>query len=186
MFALFGRMFGSAKAGEAIIDGVSNGIDKMWHTAEEKADDAARAKREGMAVFMGWLESTSGSRIARRVIALIITFPWALANFISLILDAAAPFIQGAETITEIINGQAVEVLVLKGDKFAAAADSLSENALENTELVGVVLLFYFGGPAAIDGVKHLVDRWTRKKYPAKDAPPGRVPGPVPAEHPSR
>ena len=36
MLAFIGKLFGSAKAGEAIIDGVSNGIDKMWHTAEKK------------------------------------------------------------------------------------------------------------------------------------------------------
>ena len=49
MFSFIGKMFGSSKAGEKIIDGVTTGIDKLWYTDEEKAGDAAQAKREGMA-----------------------------------------------------------------------------------------------------------------------------------------
>ena len=163
MWSFFGKMFGSAKAGEAIVDGVTSGIDKMWYTSEEKADDANQARREGMAVYMEWLKSTSGSRLARRFLALIITSPWALANFTSLVLDAVAPFIDGVEQIPRIVNEEVVMMTVLSADKWSAAADSLSENASQNNALVGVILLFYFGGPAAIDGVKGLVAKWTDK-----------------------
>ena len=173
MFGFIAKMFGSAKAGEAIIDGVTSGIDKMWYTKEEKADDANQARREGMAVYMKWLESTSGSRLARRFIALIITFPWAMANLISLILDAVGPFINGVETVSRVIDGVIVQVTVLNSEKYAAAADSLAANASENNSLVGVVLLFYFGGPAAIDGVKGLVNKWVAKDQPPAPKPIG-------------
>ena len=163
MWSFIGRMFGSQKAGEAIIDGVSSGVDKMFYTAEEKADDAAQARREGMAVYMEWLKSTSGSRLARRFLALIITMPWALANFVSLVLDAVAPFISGVEQIPRLVGGDVVMVTVLGAEKWGLAADSLAENAAQNNALVGVVLLFYFGGPAAIDGVKGLVAKWANK-----------------------
>ena len=163
MFAFLGKLFGSASAGEKIIDGVSSGIDKMWYTSEEKADDANQSRREGMAAYMEGIKSTSGSRLARRFIALIITFPWALANFTSMVMDAVGPFINGTETISKIVDGVAIEVIVLASDKWGAAADSLSANASENNSLVGVVLLFYFGGPLAIDGVKGMVTKWTNK-----------------------
>ena len=163
MFAFLGSLFGSAKAGEKIIDGVTNSIDKLWHTDEEKADDAAQATREGMAKYRAWLESTSGSRLARRVIALIITFPWALANFVSMVLDAVSPFISGTEIIPTLVNNKIVEVTVLNSDKWGQAADSLSDNAWQNNTLVGVVLLFYFGGPAAVDASKGLIEKWTNK-----------------------
>ena len=55
MFAFLGSLFGSAKAGEKIIDGVTSSIDKLWHTDEEKADDVAQARREGMTAYMAWL-----------------------------------------------------------------------------------------------------------------------------------
>lgn len=163
MFSFFGRLFGSSKAGEIMVENVSKGIDKLWYTAEEKADDAAQARREGMQVYMTWLESTSGSRVARRLIALIITMPWALAHFLATVFSSVAPFITGVETIHKMIDGRAIEVLVLSSEKWIQAAGSLSANASENNALVGVVLLFYFGGPAAIDGVKGLVGKWVGK-----------------------
>jgi hypothetical protein len=142
-------MFGSAKAGEALIENVSSGIDKLWYTSEEKAEDAAQAKREGMAVYMKWLESTSGSRIARRLIALVVTGIWAVEHVMSVLFETMAVFTNDAGVLTSA--------------KFIEASNSLSSHANDNNALVGVVLLFYFGGPAAIDGVKGLVGKWANK-----------------------
>lgn len=156
----FGRMFGSSESGEKIIDGAIRGIDKLFHTDEEKADEARAAKRDTMAVYMEWMKSTSGSRVARRFLALIVTIPWSFAHVMSMLLDAIAPFISGVENIKVIINNEVVERAVMSADKFAAAADSLSENAHANNELVGVVLLFYFGGPVASEAMQGLVGKW--------------------------
>lgn len=150
MFGFLGRMFGSDKAGKALIDNVSSGIDKMWYTAEEKANDAALAKREGMAVYMKWLESTSGSRIARRLIALIVTGIWAIEHIMSVVFSSFAVFTNDSGAVT--------------AEKFTEISGLLAGHAQENNALVGVVLLFYFGGPAAIDGVKGLVNKWVDKK----------------------
>ena len=46
MFSFLGKLFGTDKAGEAIVDGATSAIDKIWYTEEEKAEDAAQAKRE--------------------------------------------------------------------------------------------------------------------------------------------
>lgn len=163
MLGFLGRLFGSEKAGEKLVDGALSAVDKVWYTAEEKAEDAAKAKTEVMTVYMKWLESTSGSRLARRIIALMVTLPWFLAHTLSLLIDAITPFIDGTETISKMVEGKIVESTVLSSDKWITAADSLSTNATENNALVGVVLLFYFGGPAAVDGVKGLVDKWVKK-----------------------
>lgn len=167
MFSFFGSMFGNKEAGNKIIDGVKDGIDKIWYTDEEKAEDVAQARREGYAVYMEWLKSTSGSRLARRYIAVIITTPWAIAQVLSMILDMVTPFIKGVETVKTIIDGKLTEQLVLKSDKFVEASNSLSADANANNELVGVVLLFYFGGPVAIEGITGLVNKWTEKKRDA-------------------
>ena len=163
MFAFLGKMFGSQKAGEAIVDGVVSAADKMFYTSEEKAEDSAKARTEGLQVYMKWLESTTGSRLARRFIALIITIPWSIAQFLSMIMDGIAPFISGTEIVPKLVDGVIVQTIVLNSDKYVQAADNMAAHATENNALVGVVLLFYFGGPAAIDGVKGLVNKWANK-----------------------
>lgn len=160
MWSFLGRLFGSSKAGEKLIDGAISAVDKVWYTPEEKAEDAAKAKTEIMNVYMKWLESTSGSRIARRVIAFMVCGPWSLAQVLSLIIDALTPFINGTEKVFQMVDGKIVETIVLSSTKWDAAAQSLHDNASANNELVGVVLLFYFGGPVAVDGMKGLVDKW--------------------------
>lgn len=144
MFTFLGSLFGSSKAGEAIVDGISSAADKLFYTDEEKAVDAAKARSEGFRVYMTWLESTSGSRLARRVIALMVTGIWATEHLASVVLGAYA-------------------ALAADPAKWERVSAMLAGHAAENNALVGVVLLFYFGGPAATEGVKGLVERWVTK-----------------------
>lgn len=163
MWSWLGALFGSQKAGEALVDNIAKAADKLIYTSEEKAEDAAKARTEGFQVYMAWLESTSGSRLARRFIALIVTVPWALAQGTSWVLQAVAPFITGVEKIQTLQNGQVVEQLVMASDKWLAAANAMAANASANNSLVGVVLLFYFGGPAAVDAARGLVEKWVNR-----------------------
>ncbi|PNX50663.1 MAG: hypothetical protein BV456_05930 [Thermoplasmata archaeon M8B2D] len=140
----FGNMFGTAKASEKMLDGITNGVDKLFYTAEEKAEDGAKARTEGFAVYMKWLESTSGSRVARRVIAFMVTGIWVFEHLMSVLFGAIGIFVDDPT-------------------KYIEASKMFAEHASSNNSLVGVVLLFYFGGPAAIDGVKGLVMKWTNK-----------------------
>jgi len=144
MFGFLGRMFGSDKAGAAIIDNVSSGIDKIWYTEEEKAEDQAQAKREGMAVYMKWLESTSGSRVARRLIALMVTGIWVIEHLGAVMAGVGGIWADDPTKLNE-------------------TSRMLADHATNNNTLVGVVLLFYFGGPAAIDASKGMIERWTSK-----------------------
>jgi len=144
LFSVLGNMFGTKEAGAAVLNSVTNGVDKLWHTDQEKAEEAAKARTEGFAVYMEWLKSTSGSRIARRFIAFIVTGIWAIEHLTSVLFGLFGIFADDPK-------------------KFLEASDMFARHANENNALVGVVLLFYFGGPAAIDGVKGLVEKWTNK-----------------------
>ena len=144
-FAFLANMFGSAKVGEKLVDNISSGIDKMWYTAEEKAEDVAKARTEGFQVYTEWLKSTSGSRLARRFIALITVGIWALEHIGAVFMAQLGVFLDDP-------------------DKFIKASEMLAGYASDNNALVGVVLLFYFGGPAATEGVKGLVTKWVDKK----------------------
>ena len=55
MFSFLGKLFGTDKAGEKLVDGATSAIDKIWYTEEEKAEDAAQAKREAAAVYISGL-----------------------------------------------------------------------------------------------------------------------------------
>ena len=96
-----GKMFGSSEAGEKIIDGVTAGIDKLWYTDEEKAGDAQQAKREGMAVYMKWLESTSGSRIARRLLAVGAFSIWAVEHITAVIMRVLSNWFGDATVLVD-------------------------------------------------------------------------------------
>jgi hypothetical protein len=145
MFKFLGSLFGTQKASEALVNNISNGIGKLVYTSEEKAEDAAKARTEGFQVYMKWLESTSGSRLARRIIALMVTGIWVVEHSASVILGVVSVFADNHMKWTE-------------------SSQMLAGHASENNALVGVVLLFYFGGPAAIDGVKGLVTRWSERE----------------------
>lgn len=141
MFGFLGSLFGTAKAGEQIIDGARQALDKLVYTDEEKSEAAAAARSEAMRVYMAWMESTSGSRLARRLIALIVVGIWA------------------AEHLASVLTG-VLAVFATDVGKWTSVSTLLAEQAANNNALVGVVLLFYFGGPAAMEGVRGLVQRW--------------------------
>ena len=145
--SILGTLFGGPAAGKEIISQVGNAFDELIHTDQEEAEEKAQARREGYSVFMSWLESTSGSRIARRIIALTVVGIWALLFIMAIISRTVAAFVDELATI----------------DQLMLVSNGFSTDAKEIAPLVGVVLLFYFGGPAAIDGVKALVNKWTSK-----------------------
>lgn len=142
--SFIGRLFGTDKAAEAVINNVSSGIDKIWYTSEEKAEDAAEARREGYAVYMEWLKSTSGSRVARRIIALFTMTIWGLEHVGSVVFKLSAIWASNPETVQKMME----------------SSQMLSDQANAQNALVGVVFAFYFGGPVAVDATKNLITKW--------------------------
>lgn len=143
--AIVGNLFGTQKAGERIVAGISDAADKLVYTDEEKAEAAAEARSEGLKVYMAWLESTTGSRLARRFIATGVTGMWIFEQIAGVLMQLASIFASSPVMVAKLTEG----------------SDLMFQHSQENNALVGVVLLFYFGGPVAIDGAKAMINRWS-------------------------
>lgn len=128
MFSWLGKLFGTDKATEKVIDTVSSGLDKIWYTAEEKAEDQAQARREGQTFIIEWLKSTTGSRLARRMIALIVASLWALQYLMIQILSVSGVWSDNPE-------------------KLNASAQIIRESAGQTDAAMMLVLGFYFAAP---------------------------------------
>ena len=123
-----GKIFGTDKAVETVINQASSAMDKLVYTSEEKAEDKARAVTEARTMVIEWLKVTSGQNLARRVIALIVTGMWALNYTVINALSLAAVWVEDAE-------------------KFRASAEVVSTAAQQVTSAMMLVLAFYFAAP---------------------------------------
>ncbi len=130
MSGFFGRLFGSDEATGKLIDNVSSGLDKLWYTDEEKAEDKAKARSEGRVMVIKWLESTQGQNLSRRLIALSITFIWLLQYIVAAALNVATVWV-GPET----------------GKKLSESAVLVSNNGSDIVPAVMLILGFYFAAP---------------------------------------
>ena len=74
MKKIIGAIFGSSKNTETVVNGAVSGIDKLFYTKEEKAENAVKMSEW----FLRYLEATQPQNLARRFIALIIVCLWAL------------------------------------------------------------------------------------------------------------
>lgn len=157
---LFGKLFGTGKATEKLIDNVSSGLDKLHYGAQERAEAQERReirsdamKVKGFDVIAEWLKSTSGSRLARRIIALVAISIWAIEHIGAMVMHVAS-------------------VWVTNPEQFIKTAEFLKSQAADDASLVGVVLLFYFGGPVGIEGVKGLVNKWANYRQTVSQSLP--------------
>lgn len=144
--AVLGNLFGTPKAAERMVENVSAGIDKLVYTDEEKAEAAAKARTEALAVYNKWLEATSGSRLARRFLALAFTMPWVLEMLLSTCMQTLAPWVSAE-----------------RAEALRASAETLVQAAMGNNTIIGVILAFYFGGPVAVDALKSALVKWTQR-----------------------
>ena len=145
MFSFLGKLFGSDKATAKVIDTVSTGIDKIWYTEEEKAEDTAQAKREGQAFLIEWLRSTSGSRLARRLIALIVVGIWALQFLLIQIFMIISVWVENAQP-------------------FKDSADIIKDNIDQSTGATMLILAFYFAAPHMEPIVKGALEKFGKTK----------------------
>lgn len=93
MFSWIGKLFGSDKAASSLIDNISNGLDKLHYGDQEQAEAHAKSVTESRQVLLQWLQSTSGSNLARRFIAISVTCIWALQYVVSMVLFALIPWL---------------------------------------------------------------------------------------------
>jgi len=93
--SIWGRIFGADEVVEKTIDTVGRVVDEAFYTKEEQAEKAAEARREGQKFMLTWLEATSPSRLARRVLAFMFTGVFLSLLMLATLLSVAAVWMTG-------------------------------------------------------------------------------------------
>jgi len=141
---ILGRILGSDEAITKGIDVLAKGFDALVYTEEEKATDGAKAITQGREMLVKWIASSQGQRLARRVIALAITFVWLFLKLLAGALGVAAVWVSSPERLKAsagIIGGE---------------ADSMQGAVM-------LILGFYFAAPYLGDIVKPAMAKFTQK-----------------------
>lgn len=146
--SFWGKLFGTEKALDAVIDGVSNGLDKLVYTDEERADAAAKDRSEARQMIVGWMAATQGQNLARRLIALSITGIWLLMYLISVLCSMVAVFTNADGIVT--------------AEKINAVGDIAKASAMDMNPAVMLILAFYFAAPHMGDIAKAVTGRFTQ------------------------
>lgn len=128
MLGFLGRLFGSPKAMDAAVDGISRGLDKLVYTKEEKAEARAADVSEARKMFLGWMDKTQGQNLARRVLAFMIAGTWLMQYFAMMSFNLAA-------------------VWSANPDRLSASADVIGGYADGMTGAMMLILGFYFAAP---------------------------------------
>ena len=139
---IFANIFGTSKATTAIVKTGLNLLDDAFYTTEEKSEDKRQFQLQMSNEILSWVKQTSGQRIARRFIAMIVTLLWSGLWATSVLLQFAAIFLSG-----EIVNE-----LRLASDLAAESAENISGEFM-------LVLGFYFAAPHLGEMVKPLINR---------------------------
>ena len=129
MWSWLGRLFGSEKTTNTLIETASSGLDKMFYTDEEKAEDMAKDRSEARKMVINWLANTQGQNLARRLIALSITFAWLLIKVSGVGVSIAGVWSD------------------LDQDKVAATNEIIHNFSSDMTGAVMLILGFYFASP---------------------------------------
>lgn len=141
---LISRIFGSEKALSATIKGVTNGLDALVYTDEERATDAKEERKQARQMIVGWMEKTQGQNLARRFIAMVVTLIWAVQYVLAMAMDAAAVWITD--------------------ERLTQSADSIRAGGESVTGAMMLVLAFYFGAPYAGQIIGGAMDKFAGKK----------------------
>ena len=107
MVKLLGKIFGSEKALDTAVTGISKGIDALVYTEEEKAADAAEERKRGRQMVVEWMANSSGQKLARRLIAVSITFVWLMQYIAAWALVVTAVFVD-PETADRLKEASAI------------------------------------------------------------------------------
>ena len=102
-----GKMFGTDKAAESLVNNTSKALDKLVYTKEEQAEAHAADVSEARAMIINWMAATSGQNLARRMLALMITTVWLLQYMVVVVFSCISPWLENSEKIestTEILK----------------------------------------------------------------------------------
>jgi len=142
MWKIFGKLFASDK----VVDSGISLIDKAFYTDEEKAEDKQRASDRKDQLVIDWIEASKGSNIARRFIAVLVTFLWV---FLFVFGWAVSQYAIWSEKLT-------IEKLKLIQEANAPYLE-------QATGAMMLVLGFYFAAPFMGDIAKGALSRFSGK-----------------------
>tara|TARA_R110000764_G_scaffold46510_1_gene104315 strand:+ start:8073 stop:8519 length:447 start_codon:yes stop_codon:yes gene_type:complete len=143
--AFFGKLFGTEKATERLVESVSSGLDKLVYTNEEKADDAASERAAARQNVIDWISASQGQNIARRVIALSVTFTW-LSMYIA------------------SLGGSIIAVWTDHPEKWLESVEVIGSKAEGMNAAMMLILAFYFSAPYMGDIAKASLKKFSGKK----------------------
>ena len=141
LLSVAGQIFSSKGAAQDVLDVAQKTIDLIQDPTEKQKIQSKAADQ-----MIEWLRATSGSRIARRYLAVNTFRLYAGGWLLHLVVAVASPWLPEQSGAALLISNQ-----------------TISEAMREMTPLVGLVFGFYFGGPVATDITKNVVSRFTSK-----------------------
>ena len=183
--SFFGKMFGTDKACESLVNNVSSGLDKLWYTAEEKAEDTRKRAEAGGQLLIDWLAATHGAHLTRRFLAVSLTLTWIAMLSYCVVLSAIAPFvclfIDATDNITipSAVEGKTIMVnkAVFLTQAVQTSVTTVGQYALGITGAMMLILGFYFAAPHLDKIVPSAMERFsnTFTKGGKKDVPDNGV-----------
>lgn len=129
--SFWSRLFGSPNATKEAVKAVRDGLDALWYTKEEKAADQAAERAEARGVLLEWVRNSQGQNLARRFLAVLITFSWLFFKLVAVIVTTAALWTDAEKTTQQLED----------------TADLLGTFSSDMTPAVMLILGFYFAAP---------------------------------------
>ena len=129
--SFWGNIFGTSAATEKVIDTVASGLDKLWYTKEEQADDERASRKEAGQFLLGWMDTTKGQNIARRALAILLAGIWSGMFVATLLLKIVAVWITDASIHANLLT----------------SAEMISADIDQMTGAMMLILGFYFAAP---------------------------------------
>jgi len=145
-FSLLSKIFGSDALVKKAADGVYNGVDAVFFTKEEKAEN-----------FKGLLNSYEPFRLAQRFLAVLVGIP-----YVGIWLLCTALFLSSA-TMTLFVD-ECLENEACKPKQVMIIAEKISakNNATLGEPFIWICI-FYFGG-GALEGTARVIGERRDKK----------------------
>lgn len=143
-----GRIFGTDKAAESLVNNVAKGFDKLVYTSEEKAEAHARDVSEARSMVIEWMKTTSGQNLARRVLAFFVAGIWGLFYLASAGVGVGAVWVSDPEAVKNLTETGRV----------------LGEYANQMNGAMMLILGFYFAAPHLGKVVDTAMAKFSRKE----------------------
>lgn len=144
--SFWGKLFGTDKAVEGIVNSVSNGLDALVYTDEEKAGNAAKERAAARGMLIQWMQASQGQNLARRFIALSLTLMWGVIHGVKTVLATLAPW------------------LTDKTEQIMASVSALENATTQLNGAMMLILAFYFAAPHMGSIVEGALNKFGSKK----------------------